>query len=210
KEASIDIVCGLTSSDDDSKTTFSALSWLIGKRKNSANEGDVDLFKPQGGGRGNNTDPSKWLEKQRKMQERVLRVKHVVREDELLRIEEQEGKAIYWNETRVLGIISKSRAIGDGYLRAWIIHLAVNIYGCNMEKNVWENPEVYNPDRFIKENETIDMQRTMTFGGGKRVCVGSLQAMLISCIGIGRMVQEFEWRFKDKAEEDISTLGLTT
>ncbi|PWA59978.1 ent-kaurene oxidase CYP701A5 [Artemisia annua] len=88
--------------------------------------------------------------------------------------------------------------------------LAVNIYGCNMEKNVWENPEEYNPDRFMKENETIDMQRTMAFGGGKRVCAGSLQAMLISCIGIGRMVQEFEWRFKDKAEEDINTLGLTT
>ncbi|GJV29489.1 yippee-like protein [Tanacetum coccineum] len=33
KEASIDIVCGLTGSDDDSKTTFPALSWLIGKRK---------------------------------------------------------------------------------------------------------------------------------------------------------------------------------
>nr|GFA20168.1 ent-kaurene oxidase, chloroplastic-like [Tanacetum cinerariifolium] len=88
--------------------------------------------------------------------------------------------------------------------------LAVNIYRCNMEKNVWENPEVYNPNRFMKENETIDMQRTMAFGGGKRVCVGSLQAMLISCIGIRRMVQELEWRFKDKAEEDISTLELTT
>ncbi|GKE22360.1 probable protein phosphatase 2C 6 isoform X2, partial [Tanacetum coccineum] len=54
-------------------------------------------------------------EKHRKMQERVLRVKHVVREDELLRIEEQEGKAIYWNGTRVLGILSMSSAI------AWII-----------------------------------------------------------------------------------------
>ncbi|GJY01535.1 probable protein phosphatase 2C 6, partial [Tanacetum coccineum] len=42
-------------------------------------------------------------------------------EDELLRIEEQEGKAIYWNGTRVLGVLSMSRAIGDGNLRAWII-----------------------------------------------------------------------------------------
>ncbi|GKC93605.1 hypothetical protein Tco_1159047, partial [Tanacetum coccineum] len=34
KEATIDdIVCGLTGSDDDSKTRFPALSWLIGERK---------------------------------------------------------------------------------------------------------------------------------------------------------------------------------
>ncbi|GJR66137.1 hypothetical protein Tco_0012202 [Tanacetum coccineum] len=33
KEAAIDIVCGLTGSDDDSKTMFLALSWLIGVRK---------------------------------------------------------------------------------------------------------------------------------------------------------------------------------
>ncbi|KAI3821104.1 hypothetical protein L1987_08661 [Smallanthus sonchifolius] len=88
--------------------------------------------------------------------------------------------------------------------------LAVNIYGCNMEKTVWENPEEWNPERFMKENETIDFQRTMAFGGGKRMCAGSLQAMLISCIGIGRMVQEFEWKLKDKAQEDVNTIGLTT
>ncbi|KAI7729871.1 hypothetical protein M8C21_023780, partial [Ambrosia artemisiifolia] len=51
--------------------------------------------------------------------------------------------------------------------------LAVNIYGCNMETNVWENPEVWDPERFMKENETIEMQKTMAFGGGKRVCAGS-------------------------------------
>ncbi|GJZ60936.1 hypothetical protein Tco_0617073 [Tanacetum coccineum] len=33
KEAAIDIACGLTASDDDSKTTFLALLWLIGVRK---------------------------------------------------------------------------------------------------------------------------------------------------------------------------------
>ncbi|KAL8244298.1 hypothetical protein R6Q59_010556 [Mikania micrantha] len=88
--------------------------------------------------------------------------------------------------------------------------LVVNIYGCNMEKSVWENPEEWNPERFMKENETIDFQRTVAFGGGKRVCAGSLQAFLISCIGIGRMVQEFEWKLKDKTQEDVNTIGLTT
>ena len=79
---------------------------------------------------------------------------------------------------------------------------------------MWENPEDWNPERFMMEGDqtqSLELQKTMAFGGGKRVCAGSLQAMLISCIGIGRMVQEFEWKLKDKAaQEDVNTLGLTT
>lgn len=90
------------------------------------------------------------------------------------------------------------------------MQLAINIYGCNMEKDIWENPEDWNPERFLADNEPIDLQRTMAFGGGKRVCAGAMQAMLIACVSIGRMVQEFEWRLKDDTGEDINTLGLTT
>lgn len=43
------------------------------------------------------------------------------REDELLRIEQQDGKVINWNGARVFGVLAMSRAIGDRYLRPWII-----------------------------------------------------------------------------------------
>ncbi|KAI3709574.1 hypothetical protein L2E82_39340 [Cichorium intybus] len=43
------------------------------------------------------------------------------REDELSRIEEQDGKVIHWNGARVFGVLAMSRAIGDRYLRPWII-----------------------------------------------------------------------------------------
>ncbi|PWA40296.1 putative protein phosphatase 2C 6 [Artemisia annua] len=45
------------------------------------------------------------------------------REDELLRIEKQDGKVIYCNGARVLGVLAMSRAIGIScrYLRPWII-----------------------------------------------------------------------------------------
>ncbi|KAI3759007.1 hypothetical protein L6452_06580 [Arctium lappa] len=88
--------------------------------------------------------------------------------------------------------------------------VAINIYGCNMEKEIWENPEEWNPERFLAENDPIDLQRTMAFGGGKRVCVGAMQAMLIACMGIGRMVQEFEWRLNEDLGEDVNTVRLTT
>ncbi|KAE7998668.1 hypothetical protein FH972_003187 [Carpinus fangiana] len=43
------------------------------------------------------------------------------REDELMRIEEEGGKVINWNGARVFGVLAMSRAIGDRYLRPWII-----------------------------------------------------------------------------------------
>ncbi|KAM7275940.1 hypothetical protein ACFE04_017806 [Oxalis oulophora] len=43
------------------------------------------------------------------------------REDELMRIEADGGKVINWNGARVFGVLAMSRAIGDRYLRPWII-----------------------------------------------------------------------------------------
>ncbi|GFS43922.1 similar to HYPERSENSITIVE TO ABA1 [Actinidia rufa] len=43
------------------------------------------------------------------------------REDELKRIEGEGGKVINWNGARVFGVLAMSRAIGDRYLRPWII-----------------------------------------------------------------------------------------
>ncbi|XP_027344837.1 ent-kaurene oxidase, chloroplastic-like, partial [Abrus precatorius] len=90
--------------------------------------------------------------------------------------------------------------------------VAINIYGCNMDKNQWENPHQWIPERFLDEKyDPMDLYKTMAFGAGKRVCAGSLQAMLLACTAIGRLVQEFEWELNSGAEEeDVDTVGLTT
>lgn len=80
-----------------------------------------------------------------------------------------------------------------------------------MDQNVWESPEEWRPERFISgKDDTTELHKTMAFGGGKRVCAGALQAMTISCIAIGRLVQEFEWRLGEGEEANVDTLGLTT
>ncbi|KAF6164259.1 hypothetical protein GIB67_010229 [Kingdonia uniflora] len=43
------------------------------------------------------------------------------RKDELERIEKADGKVINWKGARVFGVLAMSRAIGDKYLRPWII-----------------------------------------------------------------------------------------
>lgn len=89
--------------------------------------------------------------------------------------------------------------------------IAINIYGCNMDQNVWDSPDEWKPERFLSEkDDTLELHKTMAFGGGKRVCAGALQAMTISCIAIARLVQEFQWRLGDGEEDNVDTLGLTT
>lgn len=89
--------------------------------------------------------------------------------------------------------------------------IVINIYGCNMDKNVWESPEEWNPERFMHEKyDPTDLHKTMAFGAGKRLCAGALQAMLISCTAIGTLVQEYQWSLKDDEEENVDTFGLTT
>ena len=91
------------------------------------------------------------------------------------------------------------------------MQIAINIYGCNMDKNQWESPEEWKPERFLEPKyDPMDLYKTMAFGTGKRVCAGSLQAMLIACTTIGRLVQEFEWKLRDGEEENVDTVGLTT
>ncbi|XP_031116432.1 protein phosphatase 2C 37-like [Ipomoea triloba] len=43
------------------------------------------------------------------------------RPDELNRIEEAGGRVIYWDGPRVLGVLAMSRAIGDNYLKPYVI-----------------------------------------------------------------------------------------
>ncbi|XP_004486599.1 ent-kaurene oxidase, chloroplastic-like [Cicer arietinum] len=89
--------------------------------------------------------------------------------------------------------------------------ITINIYACNMDNDRWENPDQWIPERFLDEKyETSDLYKTMAFGGGKRVCAGSLEAMLITCTAIGRFVQEFEWELGQGEEEDVDTSALTT
>ncbi|GAB4852020.1 hypothetical protein Ancab_016213 [Ancistrocladus abbreviatus] len=106
--------------------------------------------------------------------------------------------------------VSKDTQIGGYHIPAGS-EIAINLYGCNRDKNQWKDPEEWNPERFLEDRyDPQDLYKTMAFGAGKRACAGSLQAMLIACSSIGRLVQEFEWKLKDGEAEDLNTVGLTT
>ncbi|KAG2606733.1 ent-kaurene oxidase 2-like [Panicum virgatum] len=98
-----------------------------------------------------------------------------------------------------------------GYVVPAGTEMVINLYGCNMNKSDWDEPEEWKPERFLDGGfESADMYKTMAFGAGRRACAGSLQALNISCTAIARFVQEFAWRLKEGDEDKADTIHLTT
>ncbi|CAD6336510.1 unnamed protein product [Miscanthus lutarioriparius] len=89
--------------------------------------------------------------------------------------------------------------------------MIINLYGCNMNKSDWADPEEWKPERFLDGRfEAADLYKTVAFGAGRRACAGSMQAVNISCTTIARFVQEFAWRLKEGDEDKADTIQLTT
>jgi len=89
--------------------------------------------------------------------------------------------------------------------------MIINLYGCNMNKKDWDEPEEWRPERFVDGRfEAADIYKTMAFGAGRRSCAGSMQATTISCTAIARFVQDFAWRLKEGDEDKVDTVQLTS
>ena len=73
-------------------------------------------------------------------------------------------------------------------------HLLINIYGMHHHPDYWENPELFNPERFKPENE---QQRPafvyLPFGGGPRRCIGSNFATMVMQVVISRLNKDFRY-----------------
>ncbi|MCL7047301.1 hypothetical protein MKW94_020498 [Papaver nudicaule] len=91
--------------------------------------------------------------------------------------------------------------------------IAVNIYGCNMDKNQWDSPEEWKPERFlVSKYDPTDLYKTMSFGGGKRVCPAATQGLSVTSTAIARCIQEFKWNLElgREGEDTFPKLAIIT
>ena len=68
--------------------------------------------------------------------------------------------------------------VGDVVIPAGSM-VIVYVYGAHHVRRVWDSPEEFRPERFVKEKEKLRTPFTyLPFGGGPRVCIGNHYAML--------------------------------
>ncbi|KAG5401149.1 hypothetical protein IGI04_015756 [Brassica rapa subsp. trilocularis] len=93
--------------------------------------------------------------------------------------------------------------------------LMVNAYALMRDPNYWENPDEFQPERFLdtwKDESKEQALKYIPFGSGRRGCPGENVSHIFMGTAIGVMVQGFEWRFKEEEvnmEEAIVGLSLT-
>eukprot|EP00249_Psilotum_nudum_P021359 c28082_g1_i1 orf=324-1868(+) len=71
----------------------------------------------------------------------------------------------------------------------------VNAWGIANDPRYWLRPEEFRPDRFLEESKLEPMGndfRFIPFGSGRRSCPGSVIALPVLSLVVGRLVQAFE------------------
>jgi len=67
-----------------------------------------------------------------------------------------------------------------------------------VDDTVWTAAREFRPDRFLQENEVVDITGTkefkmLPFGAGRRMCPGYVLAILHAEYFVGSLVREFQW-----------------
>lgn len=85
----------------------------------------------------------------------------------------------------------------------------VNLWAMGRDARVWEDPDRFEPDRFLKLN--IDTKgadfELIPFGSGRRICPGMPLAHRMVHLILGSLVQSFEWQLGNG--ERPETLDMT-
>nr|XP_039260318.1 cytochrome P450 26B1-like [Styela clava] len=79
-------------------------------------------------------------------------------------------------------------------------------------KNEFENSDVFDPDRFSRENWTKNKDnrfRWIPFGGGPRICPGNHFAKLVIKLTVIEMIAHFkDWKFSGDEEPSMSAIPI--
>ncbi|KAL8252258.1 hypothetical protein R6Q59_035951 [Mikania micrantha] len=82
--------------------------------------------------------------------------------------------------------------------------LLVNVWGIQNDPNIWGDPKTFRPERFEGLEGYRDGFKLMPFGFGRRSCPGEGMSMRLVGLGLGSLIQCFEWDRTTTSEVDMS------
>ncbi|KAL3646346.1 hypothetical protein CASFOL_011526 [Castilleja foliolosa] len=86
--------------------------------------------------------------------------------------------------------------------------LLVNAWAIHRDPNVWDEPTSFKPERF--EGREVETQTLMPFGMGRRACPGYGLGQRMVGLGLGSLIQCFDWERVGSEEIDLAEgVGLT-
>lgn len=105
----------------------------------------------------------------------------------------QEGLRLYPPFWMIDRLAVADDRVGDVEIPAGST-VIVHVYGAHHARNHWENPESFDPERFVKGSEKLRTPFTyLPFGGGPRVCIGNHFAMLQMLMILSNLLRNYEF-----------------
>ncbi|KAF5296439.1 hypothetical protein FQR65_LT01426 [Abscondita terminalis] len=78
----------------------------------------------------------------------------------------------------------------------------IPLYALQRDAQIYKNPDVFNPERFNKDDE-IDSYMYMPFGIGPRHCIGNRYALLVTKVVIFHFFSKYNVKAVDKTDSPI-------
>ena len=90
--------------------------------------------------------------------------------------------------------------IGNYHLKKGTL-IGVSFYELHRNPKYWQNPEIFDPERFLGEQKKQSMQYFYPFGAGPRMCIGAGFAIYEMCLTISHIVKKYNIKSKSNTVE---------
>lgn len=75
----------------------------------------------------------------------------------------------------------------------------VNVWAIGRDPNLWENPNLFMPERFLGSDMDVRGQNfeLIPFGAGRRICPGLLLGIRMVQLMLASLIHSYDWKLED-------------
>ncbi|XP_051129191.1 cytochrome P450 84A1-like [Andrographis paniculata] len=98
----------------------------------------------------------------------------------------------------------------DGYHIPKRSRVMINVWAISRDERVWEDPEEFKPERFLKDGAPDFNGRHfefITFGSGRRSCPGMQLGLFAVEMAVARLLHGFSWELPDGMSPEKMDMG---